>query len=112
MQPEEAFGEHEKEGVFTVARDGFPNPESVQLGDEFIAPSPEGDEIAIRVIEILPDAFKVDTNHPLAGQTVRFQVEVCSVRPASAEELEEAQNEMDHEGDHDGACGCGHEHAH
>lgn len=116
MEPEDAFGEHEDEGVFEVDKADFPEPEAVQVGDEFVAQAPDGDEIAMRVVEILPDGFRVDTNHPLAGQTVRFQVEVHAVRAASEEEIAEAQAELEervsHEGhDHeDGACGCGHDH--
>jgi FKBP-type peptidyl-prolyl cis-trans isomerase SlyD len=114
MQPEDAFGEHEDDGVFDVDKGDFPEPDSVQVGDEFVAQGPDGDEIAMRVVEILPDGFRVDTNHPLAGQTVRFQVEVHGVRAASEEEIAEAQAELEdragHEGHEDGACGCGHEH--
>ena len=113
VEPEDAFGEHEDEGVFEVDRSDFPDADVVKVGDEFVAQGPDGDEIAMRVVEILPDAFRVDTNHPLAGQTVRFQVEVQDVRAASDEEVAEAQADLEdraHEHD-DGACGCGHEHA-
>ncbi|EYF05861.1 FKBP-type peptidyl-prolyl cis-trans isomerase SlyD [Chondromyces apiculatus DSM 436] len=109
--PEEAFGPHDEEGVFDVGRTDFPDPEKVQVGDEFIAQSPDGDEVAMRVVEILPEGFRMDTNHPLAGQTVRFQVEVQSVRAASEEEISEAQDRLEHHEHHgDEACGCGHEH--
>lgn len=112
VEPEDAFGEHDDEGVFEVDRADFPNPEAVQLGDEFVAQSPDGDEIAMRVVEILPDGFRVDTNHPLAGQTVRFQVEVRGVRVANDDEIAEAQAELEERAKHDDeGCGCGHDHS-
>lgn len=111
IQPEDAFGERDDEGVFEVEKTDFPDAGSVQVGDEFVAQSPDGDEIAMRVVEILPDGFRVDTNHPLAGQTVRFEVEVHGVRAASEEEIAEAQAELEeHAGHEDGDCGCGHDH--
>ena len=70
--PDDAFGEHDDEGVFEVDKADFPDSEHVEPGDEFIAQGPDGESISMRVIEILPDGFLVDTNHPLAGQTVRF----------------------------------------
>ncbi len=53
----------------------------------------------------------VDTNHPLAGQRVRFEVEVSAVRPASEEEIEKAQSELEEriEAASSAAC-CDHEH--
>lgn len=111
IKPEDAFGERDDEGVFEVDKTDFPDAGSVQVGDEFVAQSPDGDEIAMRVVEILSDGFRVDTNHPLAGQTVRFEVEVHGVRTASEEEIAEAQAELEeHAGHEDGECGCGHDH--
>jgi len=111
IKPEDAFGERDDEGVFEVDKTDFPDAGSVQVGDEFVAQSPDGDEIAMRVVEILSDGFRVDTNHPLAGQTVRFEVEVHGVRAASEEEISEAQAELEeHAGHEDGECGCGHDH--
>src|SRR5262249_223631 len=53
----------------------------------------------------------VDVNHPLAGQRVRFEVEVSSVRPASEEEIAKAQAELEERiEDADDGCGCGHDH--
>ena len=76
-----------------------------------MAEGPDGDPVAMRVIEVQADAFVVDTNHPLAGQKVRFEVEVASVRAATEEEISEAQTELEQiiaeEAD---GCGCGHEH--
>jgi FKBP-type peptidyl-prolyl cis-trans isomerase SlyD len=105
----EAFGERDDEAVFEVEKADFPEGE-VAMGDEFVAEGPDGEPIAMRVIEVLPDAFVVDTNHPLAGQRVRFEVEVTDVRPASEDEIAEAQAELEDridEGDH---SGCDHDH--
>jgi FKBP-type peptidyl-prolyl cis-trans isomerase SlyD len=112
VEPEEAFGEHEDSGVFEVDKADFPEPGEIELGDEFVAQGPDGERVAMRVIEILADGFRVDTNHPLAGQTVRFEVHVSEVRAANDDEIADAQAELEGlaEGDQEG-CSCGHEHA-
>ena len=40
------------------------------------------------VTHVAGDMVTVDGNHPLAGQTLHFEVEIAEVREASAEELE------------------------
>ena len=77
-----------------------------------MAEGPDGEPVAMRVLEVRADAFVVDTNHPLAGQNVRFEVEVSSVRPANEAEIAAAQAELEDaiaEEEEDGAC-CDHEH--
>jgi FKBP-type peptidyl-prolyl cis-trans isomerase 2 len=49
----------------------------------------------MRVLQVSAQAILVDLNHPLAGQAVRFEVEVCALRPASDEELDRARAEID-----------------
>lgn len=110
VDAEEAFGERDDNAVFEVDKSDFPDAGEVVAGDEFMAEGPDGEPIAMRVVEVRADAFVVDTNHPLAGQRVRFDVEVTSVRPATEEEIAAAQAELEQAiADEDG-CGCGHDH--
>jgi FKBP-type peptidyl-prolyl cis-trans isomerase SlyD len=113
VEPAEAFGEHEDSGVFEVDRADFPDASEIEPGDEFVAQGPDGEPLAMRVIEVLPDSFRVDANHPLAGQTVRFEVQVSDVRAASEEEITEAQADLEGRAEHVHAGCCdGHDHAH
>jgi FKBP-type peptidyl-prolyl cis-trans isomerase SlyD len=95
VPPEEGFGERDEELVLEVDRSEMPRPESVEVGDELVAESPEGDEAVMRVIEVKPDAVILDGNHPLAGETLRYSVVVRDVRPATEEEIEEAAEEFE-----------------
>ena len=114
VEPADAFGEHDDGGVFEVDKEDFPESGEVAPGDEFVAQGPDGEPIAMRVVEVLPEAFLVDTNHPLAGQTVRFEVEVSEVRAAAEEEIARAQSELEQRiaHTHDGCCGHDHDHDH
>jgi FKBP-type peptidyl-prolyl cis-trans isomerase SlyD len=113
VEPSEAFGERDEEGIFEVDKEDFPNHAEVTKGDEFFAQSPSGEPITMRVLEVLPDAFIVDTNHPLAGQRVKFQVEINQVRPASEDEIAQAQFDLEQRAtahDHDEDCCEHHDH--
>jgi FKBP-type peptidyl-prolyl cis-trans isomerase SlyD len=107
----EAFGPYESEGLFEIEKDGLDGADDLTEGEEVVASGPDG-EIFMRVIEVRPDTLVVDTNHPLAGKRVRFEVDVLDVRPATEDEIEEAQAELDahHSLENGDACGCGHDH--
>ena len=91
---EEAYGEHDPDDVFQVARDELPEPDQVKLEDEFEFEDGEGEALLLRVVEILEDGFLVDANHPLAGVGLRFEVAIESVEIATDDEIEEAEQAL------------------
>lgn len=95
VHPADGYGEHDPDGLFQVERSEFPDPAAIALDDEFIVEGPDGEELVLRVVELVDDGHVlVDTNHPLAGATLRFEVTVRSVEPATDEELEEAEQAL------------------
>jgi FKBP-type peptidyl-prolyl cis-trans isomerase SlyD len=56
-------------------------------GMQFQAQSPEGMQL-VTVIDVDGDEVILDGNHPMAGITLTFDVEVTEIRDATAEELE------------------------
>ncbi len=95
LEPDEAFGERDPDARLEIDRKDLPNANNVTLGDELICTAPDGSECAYRIVELGESDIVADCNHPLAGQRVRFEVEVLSVRRATDEELIEAVTEMD-----------------
>ncbi|MCB2193702.1 MAG: peptidylprolyl isomerase [Deltaproteobacteria bacterium] len=73
VPPEEGYGPHQPQAVQQVPKQHF--PDEVKEGDVFKAVSEQG-EMMVRVIEIGDDNVTVDANHPLAGQTLVFDMEV------------------------------------
>ena len=53
----------------------------------FSAHRPDGRTITFRVVEANDDLVLVDTNHPLAGETLHISVLVHEVRDATDDEL-------------------------
>jgi FKBP-type peptidyl-prolyl cis-trans isomerase SlyD len=98
LKPEDAFGARDPEAVLEVSREEF--PEDVAEGDIFDAdedddgPQAPGGPVVLRVLEVGPESVILDRNHPLAGQKVRFDVEVLEVRPATEVEISAAEAAM------------------
>jgi len=92
--PDEGFGDSCDDAVLEVDRNDFPGGDRVTVGDEIMATGPDGVEVAHRVALVTAEVVVVDLNHPLAGQRVRFEAEVCGLRPATDEELDEAQAQV------------------
>jgi len=86
LPPEEAFGPHLAELVFTDNIANVP-PEYQKIGVEAQFQSDQGDVKTFVVSKIKNGKVTLDGNHPLAGQTVTFHVQVTDVREASDEEL-------------------------
>lgn len=85
----DAFGERDPKALVEFDREEF--PADVAAGDVFEAEGEGGETVVLRVLEVFEDAVVVDRNHPLAGQSLRVEVEVRATRPATAEELEAAE---------------------
>jgi FKBP-type peptidyl-prolyl cis-trans isomerase SlyD len=92
--PDEAFGEHDPEARLEIDPDDFPDASLAEPGAEIVATGPDGVEAVHRILEVDEDAIVVDLNHPLAGQTIRFEVQVCGMRPATDDELESARADV------------------
>lgn len=62
---------------------------------------PSGHRFLARVFKVEGDTVSLDANHPLAGETLNFQVTITALRAASAEEIS-------HGHVHSGSCGHHH----
>ena len=87
VTPEEGYGELREDLVQEVDRSAFVGVDDIQVGMQFMAQTPWGDQ-PVTVVKLEGESITLDGNHPLAGQTLNFDVEVLEVRAASAEELD------------------------
>jgi FKBP-type peptidyl-prolyl cis-trans isomerase SlyD len=87
VEPKLGYGEREESKVQQVPRSAFEDGAQIEAGMRFQTESDDGDVI-VTVTQVSPDQVTIDANHPLAGQTLRFDVQVVSVRKCTAEELE------------------------
>lgn len=88
IPPEKAYGPMQEQLIQKVPKDQFPSETPLQVGMQFHAQAPNNQDILIHIKEIEGDVVTVDGNHPLAGETLNFKVDIKDVRAASAEELD------------------------
>ena len=97
VAPEEGYG-LVQEGLFQdVPRSSFPEDIEITVGQEFTAQGAQG-PLRVVVSKVEGDTVTVDANHPLAGQTLNFAVEILEVRDATEQELSHGHV---HAGGHD-----------
>lgn len=85
--PADAYGERDAELVQDVPRDRFQGVSQIEPGMQFQAQTPQGRRI-VTVTKVDDQNVTVDANHPLAGQTLHFEVTVKDVRQATPEEVQ------------------------
>lgn len=87
VAPEEGYGERREDLVFAVPRDQMPADTELEPGMQFRAQGEEGQEMVVTLVEVGENEVQMDGNHPLAGQTLFFDVAVQDIRAATAEEI-------------------------
>jgi FKBP-type peptidyl-prolyl cis-trans isomerase SlyD len=87
VTPEQGYGTRDESLVQDVPRGAFEGVDTIEPGMRFQAESEDGARV-ILVVSVSDDVVTVDGNHPLAGETLMFDVEVDAVRDASPVELE------------------------
>ncbi len=97
VAPAEGYGEKNAEAVFEAPREHFPPDMKLEIGARVYADGPNG-PITLTVVKLTESGAVLDANHPLAGKTLHFDVEITTVRSATAEEL--AHGHVHGEGGH------------
>ena len=87
LAPADGFGLQKKSaGAQPVPRATFPPEADLKPGIKFSAETPDGSPVTLYICRVAEDVVYVDTNHPFAGQTLEYDVEVVSIRNATADE--------------------------
>lgn len=87
IQPAEAYGERNDALIQAVGKEQIQGTDEVQVGMQFETQGPQG-PMLLTVVEVKDAEVVLDGNHPLAGVTLHFDVEVVGVRAATEEELD------------------------
>ena len=79
LEPQQAFGEHNPKLVQRLPRDVLPPKAQPELHGMIEFPAPDGSKYAGVVRELDERGVLIDFNHPLAGKSIRFEVEVVGI---------------------------------
>jgi FKBP-type peptidyl-prolyl cis-trans isomerase SlyD len=86
VPPEQAYGRRIEGRVRRVPKKLVPNAKRIKAGDRTVLNSNQG-QYDVTVVKVGRTVVDVDSNHPLAGLSLVFDIEVLEVREAQAEEI-------------------------
>jgi FKBP-type peptidyl-prolyl cis-trans isomerase SlyD len=91
---EEAYGFYDLKKIVELSREELPPHDSVRVGDVVVmAVKDDGPSAQHRVIEIKGDSVTLDSNHPLAGQDLIFEIEATEVRDETEADNEDSDDD-------------------
>ena len=79
IPPDQAYGLRHEEMVRAVTLDQLPDGLEVQEGMVLESTDQQGHRVELRVTQIDGDKVVLDMNHPLAGETLTFDIEVVEI---------------------------------
>jgi FKBP-type peptidyl-prolyl cis-trans isomerase SlpA len=86
LDPGQAFGQRDPGRVHSLPRDAFATDMALEPGVIIGFETESGEELPGAVLEADEHSVQVDFNHPLAGRTIIYEVEILDVVPADTEE--------------------------
>ena len=79
IQPEDAYGQRDENSVHEFPRSELPEGVDPKVGDSVAFSTPEGQQIPARLVKMDDVNLTFDMNHPLAGETLTFEIEVVGI---------------------------------
>lgn len=79
LTPDEAYGPRDEEAKRTFSRSEVPADLEVEKGQMVAVTTPQGEQIPAKVVQVDDEGLTIDFNHPLAGETLTFEIEVVGI---------------------------------
>ena len=79
IPPVEAYGQRSEELIANIKRADLPEDVSPVIGQKLKMQAPDGGNIDLVVAGMDEDSITLDANHPLAGNTLVFHVELVEI---------------------------------
>lgn len=109
VAPADAYGEFDADLLKTLPRSVFPPDMILEEGQGFRLRTNSGQVVVAYVYAVEDDQVTLDLNHPLAGETLYFNVKIAGLREATAEELDNSLRPSGCSGCASAQEGCGDE---
>ncbi len=79
LSPQEAYGERDENQKHEFPRADLPSGVDPKLGDTVAFSTPQGQRVPAKLIEMDDEKLTFDLNHPLAGKSLTFSIEVVGI---------------------------------
>lgn len=79
IPPKEAYGPHRGELTLEVNSSDFPENITPEVGLQLQMQRPDGQTLPVTIVKVEDGKVILDANHPLAGKTLIFELEMMDV---------------------------------
>ena len=79
VPPEKGYGTKRTDLIQKVDKNRFPEDITLEVGKYLQIQYEDGSRQKVQIVAVRTDSVELDANHPLAGETLRFDVEVLSI---------------------------------
>ena len=79
VSPDDAFGDYDPENVFSVPRGEFPDDITPEVGQGMEVTGEDDEVYMVTVVEVTDEEVSLDTNHPLAGEELTYELELMAI---------------------------------
>jgi peptidylprolyl isomerase len=79
IPPSQGYGEHREELMLEVDVNNIPDDMNPEVGNVLELGHPSGMTLRAMIIEITDEMMTLDANHPLAGKSLTFEVELLEI---------------------------------
>ncbi|MEA3515396.1 MAG: peptidylprolyl isomerase [Nanoarchaeota archaeon] len=86
LKPEEAYGEKHDNLVQEVPKDALKGEFDPKEGMQLMLKAPDGHQMVATIVKVGDEKLTIDMNHPLAGKTLKFKLNVVGVEEKSENE--------------------------
>ena len=76
---DEAYGPHRPELLHAVQREAIPPEVDLEIGQQLEGRDTSGQQLRVTVVEVADEMVTLDANHPLAGQDLRFELQLVEI---------------------------------
>jgi FKBP-type peptidyl-prolyl cis-trans isomerase 2 len=76
---DDAYGEKNPDMVIEYPRSQFPANIELKVGEELVMSSASGQQFQVKIAEIKEEVVLLDANHPLAGESLVFDIELVEI---------------------------------
>jgi len=80
LAPGDAYGPVEPQGIQNVPKNQLPPEITPKAGMILTAQGKDGQSMPVKIVEVKDDVIVMDFNHPLAGKTLNFDVEIIEIK--------------------------------
>lgn len=99
LEPADAYGEVHPEAMTELPQSIFPEDFEFEEGTQIPLTSPGGQSVLATITEVKEETIMADLNHPMAGKTLTFEVEVLTVEETDSQSIIFSCQNLSEQGD-------------